>query len=555
MLCLLVLLSACGGDNGSGAPPAPPAPSNSQGQVAAPALAQKVSFYAASRFAEQASFGPTPALVAELQAKGFERWIDEQFALPASQIDLGPYVQSEQNTFGPELTKRYQSEFPQLALAAPDQLRVRTTWSISQFIVNSDRKGDGRGNIEWINLLLRNSLGRYDQLLYEVTLNPAMGFFLDNLQNRPKSSQCPHCAPNENYARELMQLFSIGVIQLNSDGTPKRDARGRFFETYTQRDVEELARVLTGWSHDGTPGATAPPARYDGWIKPMVPTWAAWERDSGRKQVMGKVFPAGQTPYKDLRDAIDMLMEHPNIAPFVAFRLIQHFVKSNPTPAYVERVAKVFINNGQGVRGDLKAVVRALLLDTEARAGDVPGQGLRDGGKFREPFLYSTALWRGLGCQRFPKTPWEPNGPALTSQQPFHAESVFSFYAPTDRVPGSNLLAPEQRLVTGPEFRNRLSHPTLPIRNSGGPGSRYQGYTEAGCDIDGPTTLWKQSPRALLDWMSMRYFRGAMPPALRAQLEQFATSSSPPWPTNEHRTAMLVQLNLALSTSSFGVMK
>ena len=255
--CLLV---ACGGGEPT-ASESPSAPSPSAGQVAAPAAASKVSFYAASRFAEQVSFGATPALVAEIQAKGYEKWIDDQFALPIVPIDIKPaeaiYAYGQNDQVPQELMNYLEREFGRRAVGGNDQLRLRVTWSLSQFVVAAASKGELPGWVTWTNLLHRHAFGRYGELLREASVDSHMGTYLDNDQNRPKSAECQHCAPNENYARELMQLFTVGVLKLNADGTPQRDSRGRFLETYTQGDVEELARVLTGWTRDYASGTTA----------------------------------------------------------------------------------------------------------------------------------------------------------------------------------------------------------------------------------------------------------------------------------------------------------
>ena len=563
LLPLVLATAGCGGGAQSTSPAAPTrtsaspataaegAEQGSKGQVAAPAAAARVSFYAAARFAEQASFGPTPALVAELQAKGFERWIDEQFALPASQIDIAPYGFVDPT---PQAEwQRFHAEFPTLSVRAPDQLRLRVMWSLGQFIVVSHRKGDLHGALHWMNNLNRWSLGNYSDLLYAISVDPMMGQYLDNLQNRPKSAECPHCAPNENYARELMQLFSLGVYKLNPDGTPQRDNRGRLIETYTQKDVEELARVLTGWTINNDP-PNRPVRNWANWAKPLVPSTWPPERDSGQKVVLGKTFPAQQSTEKDLRDAVALLMAHPNTAPFVAQRMIQHLVKSDPTPAYVGRVAAVFRDNGRGQVGDMKAVVKAVLLDREARMGDDPATASIPSGKFREPVLHSAALWRGLGCQRYPRNNW--GGIAITgSQNPFGAESVFGYYAPTDRAPGSNLLAPEQRLLTPLEIRDRIALPEWPGEYRPNQPRDWSAFNDSGCQLAELSAAFRSSPREFLDLLSRRYFRGAMPPTLRSNIEQMMREPWPPWNRDDPHEGALRMLGYALATPYFGVIK
>lgn len=512
--------------------------------------ASSVSAYAAARFAEQASFGASPATVAAIQQMGFERWIDQQFALAVSEADVKPFLEYR-DPQPPEEHRRYEAMFPDMAVGAQDQLRLRVAWALSQFIVVSDRTIDRVGVLYWFNMLQRNALGRYDQLLYDVSVSPAMGVYLNNNQNRPKSAECQHCAPNENFARELMQLFSLGVVKLTADGQSIRNPDGSFAESYTQRDVEEMARVLTGWQNDPSPN-NRPQRNYANWGKPMIPSTWPPERDSGSKVVLGKVFPANQSQEKDLRDAIDLLMSHQNIAPFVAIRLIQHLVKSDPSPAYVARVASVFRNNGQSVRGDMKAVVKAVLLDAEARRGDDPKLAAATDGKIREPFLHFTAAWRGLGCERAPSNEWGLSLPG--TQRPFNAESVFSFYAPTDRAPGSNLLAPEQRIVTTGELTQRLSLNSNLMRWSpDDPPAALSSFRASRCEIDKFVDAYASSPSDFAKILSDRFFRGAMPYALRYDIEQLI--KRPQWNANSPEQGALRMIDYALSSPYFGVIR
>jgi uncharacterized protein (DUF1800 family) len=548
------LLAACnGGADTATAWPQEAEPSASSGQVAA-AKSYKVSYYAAARFAEQTTFGPTPALIEELRTKGFAQWIDEQLALPAKVIDVAPVNITDRN-LTPEENAYYRVTFGNLALTAPDQLRLRTVWSLSQFIVVG-RKSSGAAlaSVSWTQMLLDNALGNYGELLRKVSIHPTMGNFLDNAQNRPKSAECPHCAPNENYARELMQLFSIGVMKLNPDGTPKRDAQGRIQETYTQRDVEELARALTGWQYDPDPPNRG--TNFGNWLKPMVPSTWPPERDSGQKVVMGRVFPAGQPAPKDLDDTIDLLMKHENIGPFVALRLIQQFVASDPSPAYVKRVADTFRNNGAGVAGDMKAVIKAVLLDTEARLGDDPAKLQAGFGKYREPYLWEWAAYRALGCQRVFITNSYIPGPGLDPyrnpvQEFLNQESVFGYYLPTDRSPATNVLAPEQRLVAADELSGRMNQ--FSNLNWNLQTQKYDGklYKDAGCNIAPLVAAFEKSPRGYLDYLSATFFRGAMPQSARRQVEE-AIALGLPSSGSPTESALLV-LGFALTLPDYGV--
>ena len=521
-------------------------PSPSAGQVAAASAAPKVSFYAASRFAEQASFGPTPALVAELQAKGFEKWIDEQLALPASLIDAAPVANPAPTN---PVTSAYMwSTFGGLAMTAPDPLRLRVSWSLAQYIVVM---GTNIGRVNWFNLLQRRAFGRYGELLRDLSVDASMGNFLDNAKNRPRSPECPSCAPNENFARELMQLFSLGLYQLNPDGTPVLDARGRKIETYTQRDVEELARALTGWTHD-----IRDPSWPDDWVsRPLIPSLHPTDRDSAAKTVLGRSFPAGQSQQKDLDDTVAMLMAHANIAPFVGLRLIQHLVKSSPSPAYVGRVAAAFRNNGSGVAGDMKATLKAVLLDPEARRGDDPAQAARSDGKYREPVLWHWHFFRAVGCQRALYTPrtdgldpfWEP-----IVQVPFRYPNVFGYYQAGDRSPGATMLAPEQRLVTSAEISSRFSALSRASTRQGERVNSIDIYERSGCDLQPLINAFQASPQAFTELVSMRFFRGAMPAPLRRTVEEMMGSSEWRQPYAPH--TMLNILGWALSTPHFGVM-
>jgi len=532
--------------------------SASSGQVA-PQKAYKASYYAATRFAEQATFGPTPALIEELRTKGFAQWIDEQLALPPTKVDPAKFTQFD-NLSGDFFTvwNPWMAELHRLWLTAPDQLRQRVTWSLSQYIVVSSQRLDPAAVGIWFNQLHDMALGNYGDLIYGISTNAAMGFYLDNVQNRPKSAECPHCAPNENYARELMQLFTLGVVKLNADGSTVRQANGRPAETYTQRDVDELARVLTGWTY--APRAPGAPVdrNFGNWEKPMVPSTWAPERDSGAKTVLGRVFPAGQSQQKDLQDVVALLMGHQNIAPFVALRMIQHLVKSNPSPAYIARVGAVFRDNGKGVAGDMKAVVKAVLLDPEARAGDDPATLAKGDGKVREPVLHLVGMLRGLGCQRAPVEPWNGRPMVAYDQNPFNQNSVFSFYAPTDLSPGRNVLAPEQKLLTAKEFRERLWQLQYMLlydwQKVGWEQAREAGLQrlrDAGCGFDALVAAYRNSPRALIDLLGPRYFRGAVPAQLRVELEKLATTwkSTYGWSDEE---IVVKLLTMALMHPAYG---
>ncbi|MFC0169021.1 DUF1800 family protein [Pseudoduganella danionis] len=539
---LLPLLLAC--SPGSQTPPA-----ESAGQVK-PQAELRMNFYAASRAAEQVSFGANPALVAELQRKGLASWIDEQFALPPSTAVSPTWVRyyDDKNELASNRAGNFPSDqFWRRALSAPDQLRQRVTWALFQFIPVA--QGQPNGQVQYYNMLINNAFGTYPQLLHEVTVQPMMGWYLNNETNRPPSPQCLGCTPNENYARELMQLFSIGVVQLNSDGSVIRDANGKPRETYTQKDVEALARALTGWRGAWDNDPLSKMANFD---QRMTPEAEAFLHDSKAKVVMGMPLVAGMGAAAELDAVIALLMQHPNVAPFVSLRLIQHLVTSNPSPAYLSRISTVFRNNGSGVAGDLRAVVKAILLDPEARAGDVPGQQTRQSGKFREPVQWMSALMRGLACtaplySSDGKSQWVVGPPG---QPPNAPPSVFSFYQATDRVPGSNLLAPEQKIVGTMELNSRLGMLNWHLLDSNNPASASN-RSNSGCDLSTPAQLLRTDPTAFLDMVSQRWFRGAMPPTLRSKMATLMQSET--WNSNEEGALTMIQF--ALASPYYGVMR
>ena len=498
--------------------------------------AATVSHYAAARFADQVSFGATPALVAEIEQKGFVQWIDDQFALPVSKIDASPAkVYDDQDRIKTNAVIIYTTDQLYIAmLASPDQLRHRVSWAMSQFVTISLGKVQQYGTMLYANFLQDHAFGNYGSFIRALSVNPPMGVYLDNIQNRPTSSECLGCAPNENYARELMQLFTLGVIKLNADGSTVRDAQNKPVETYTQEDVEQLAAALTGWSM-----ATAPKfdyGRFDGVL--LREPWTA-AHDRKAKKILGTTLPAGNEADVELDSVVTILMAHQNIAPFISLRLIQHLVTSDPTPAYIARISAVFRNNGKGVVGDMKAVVKAILLDAEARAGDQIGAGTTRFGKMREPILWYTAFLRGLGCTK-PLHFREGGVFVPLSQRAFEPISVFSFYAPTDRAPGSNLLAPEQKLLNAPEFSSRIGGYDWTVPSNA-----------IDCPLDEIGRAYSESPQAILNLISERYFRGAMPPTLRQTLIELAPTIYGTDPNHKAKTL----LTYALTTPYFGVIR
>lgn len=426
---------------------------------------------AAARLLQQATFGTTMADIAEVQRLGYEGWIDAQLQLPTSKHL--PYLE-QLKAQGEKVYQNQRLESWWLhSLTAPDQLRQRVAFALSQIFVVSDNaselKNEAFGMANYYDLLAENAFGNYRELLEKVTLSPIMANYLTMIKNEkpnPKTGR----QPDENYAREVLQLFSIGLWELNLDGTRKTDRFGLPIPTYNQDIIVGFAHVFTGWNY-----ADATGWRYGKrqMLKPLQ-LWPDYHATGEKLLLNGVVLPAGQSGEQDLQQALDNIFAHPNVGPFISKQLIQRLVTSNPSPAYVRRVAKVFNNNGQGVRGDLGAVVKAILLDAEARN---PAKAQRsDFGKLREPLLQVSHLWRAFAARadNGKYQYWNPEFDL--GQAPLRAPSVFNFYFPDYAAPGviadSGLVAPESQLAiesTVIRTSNWLFHSIL----THVPGSRY----------------------------------------------------------------------------------
>jgi Protein of unknown function (DUF1800) len=406
----------------------------------------------ADRFLEQTTFGPTPALITQVQYSGLQGFLTAQYALPVTPY---PLPISGESGLG-SVQQRY---FVQ-DLTAQDQLRQRVAFALAQILVIGGNKvTDPTGYTNYLQLLEKDSFTNYRQIMGDVTLSPAMGDWLDMVNNgKPNVSRGDHA--NENYAREFMQLFTIGTAQLNPDGSNQLDSSGNPIPTYTQDTVEAFALAYTGWTYPTAPGATQQTYNPAYWTGPMVGVDS--NHDMSAKQLLvypgaagGGALPAGQSAVQDLNGAMDNVFNHPNVGPFVSRELIQHLVTSNPSPAYIQRVASVFNNNGAGVRGDMKAVITAILMDPEARRGDDPATAVGTDGHLQEPILYMTGLLRGFGATS--------DGSNLAyygstmGQEALMSPSVFNFYSPNFVIPGTTAYGPEFQILTTATSLNRVN--------------------------------------------------------------------------------------------------
>ena len=401
-----------------------------------------MTFLAAARLLEQATWGPDATNIHNLQKVGFGTWWNQQLAAP-------PSTYFDDTNFPYDLTA-LQIQFVSNALTASDQLRQRVAFALSGFIVVSGvKEGTGDKFAPYLNILSKDALGSYSKLLTDISLCPSMAMYLDMADN-DKANPALGSVPNENFARELMQLFSVGPVVLNPDGAIQYDSKGVQIPLYGPEVIPQMAKVFTGWTYPGIPDPVTghSPKNFHGVMQAVEQN-----HDTNSKTIFGGVvLPAGQTARQDLDATIATLVNHPNCAPYVAFRLIQHLISANPTPAYVRRVATVFSQT----KGDLSAVVLAILTDTEARQGDNPLYvPSTNSGHLSEPVLFTLASIRGLGAQ--PPPGWVLSRfTANMGQKLFYPPSVFGYYSPYFRT-DTGLISPEFQTLSQPASLYRLN--------------------------------------------------------------------------------------------------
>ena len=478
----------------------------------------QVSLAAAARLLDQATFGPTLTDIQHVQAVGLDPYLNEQFAATPTLLADVPNPTPATCLNNPANCE--QSEWWQAALTGPDQLRQRVAFALSEMFVVSTNSVSGYAVTPFQNLLVKDAFGNFSTVMHDVALSTAMGAYLNMLNsNKPATGQIA----NENFARENMQLFTIGLNLLNPNGTQMLDGSGKPIPSYTEAQVEAFARAYTGWTYATSTGGSPTKfpngtANYDALMAPVESA-----HDTTAKILLnGTTLPAGQTAEQDLAGALGNIFAHPNVGPFVCTQLIQHLVASNPSPAYVGRVAAVFADNGSGVRGDMKAVVRAILEDPEARAGDA--NPAFDGGHLREPILYLANVMRGLG---FVNT--DPNGfyesasnySGSLSERPYASPSVFNFFPPSYVVPGTTVLGPEFSLENTASAILRLS-----LANS----VVYNGISGFKVDLSATSALglMASNPGNLVDALGNIFLHGEMPTNMRTAIVNHITTLTDP---------------------------
>ena len=493
------------------------------------------------RLLQQATFGPTYAEAQRVVSMGISAWIDDQFTQPISgypdtkynRIQLKttldctttdpnkvaypadhPYATCVRDHLSLAMLQR---DFFTNAVYAPDQLRQRVAWALSQIIVTSGNEADlsyAHVMSRYQNLMFNNAFGNYETLLQQVTYSPAMGNYLDQVNNDRASGTK---VPNENYAREIIQLFTIGLDELNPDGTTINDVNGMPVPTYDQNTIKEFAKVFTGltFADPANPTLTQAPKKQNVFYAlPMIPypvgTTSGHEQ-SVKNLLNGTVVPAGQTVQQDEFAAVRNVFMHPNTPVYISKQLIQRLVTGNPSPAYIQRIQNVFVNDGTGVRGNLKAVVKAILMDPEAR-----GQGSANDptyGSLKEPVLMITNLIRGLsGITDGNRL--EGNASNL-GQRPYFSPTVFNYFPPDQTIQGTTIVAPEFLIHTTQTAINRTNLVYNMITNPSQADTTIAGSTGTRLNTMQFESL-AANPQAMVDQVDLVLTDGQTPSAAKA---------------------------------------
>jgi uncharacterized protein (DUF1800 family) len=488
----------------------------------APSAAQSIAVAivnsrAAVRLLDQSTFGASDAQLVEVEAKGMENFLATQFQASASIYpDPDPSLNDVSSV---------QAVFFQNAVnpaVNSDQLRQRTVFCLSQiWVVSGNTVNQPKFYTPYLRVLAADAFANYRTLMEDVTLNPGMGIYL-NMADNAKPNPAAGTHANENYARELLQLFTLGPNLLNPDGTPVLQPDGSFVPTYHQQDIQALARAFTGWTFPGPPLDCANQV-YNNSSNPLAGVGPMPACDNNHdvdpKTVLGTTLPGGQPAQKDLDAALDIIFHHPNLPPFIGQRFIRYFVTSNPSPAYVTRVASAFAAGsfnsngatfGSGQRGDMQALIAAVLLDPEARRGDIPATENPLDGHLREPVLLIANVLRAFhGTTDGQNLGWVAG---YLGETLFYAPSVFNFYAPTFKIPLTqpSLFGPEFQIYTTASSLNRVNIVEALIfsPSSVGPGTQD--------DLSDIAALG--DPNMMLDALNLRLLHGTMSDPMRASI-------------------------------------
>jgi uncharacterized protein (DUF1800 family) len=491
-----------------------------------------VSQSAAVRFLEQSTFGPTPELVTQVQQTGFDPFLQAQFGAPVS-----AYPAPLSTDMG---LAKVQNQFFLNGVNDADQLRQRIAFALNEiWVVGENKVNDPTGYTNYMQALTNDALGNYYDVMTDVTLTPAMGHWLDMVNNdKPATGQ--HA--NENYARESMQLFTMGLSQLNTDGTQVLDGSGNPIPTYTQNDVMALGRSFTGWTYPTMSGATLlkhNPSYYGG---PMVPFES--NHDSGAKTFLGQSVAAGQSAEQELANVLTIIFNNSNLPPFVCQQLIEKLVTSNPSPAYVARVTAAFTSGkfqsyGSGKRGDMQAVAAAILLDAEARRGDSQTTAVATDGKLREPVVMMVGLARAFHANT--------DGTGFTgqsgnmSQSLFNSGSVFNFFPPESLIPGTTLNGPEFAIFNTSTALNRVNFINTLV----------YGKLSSTTTVDFTPVINAGTPDQMVSWLNNLFLHGTMSSQMQSSIMTALGAVSSTDTTNLAKTAIY----LVTSSSQYQVQR
>jgi uncharacterized protein (DUF1800 family) len=522
--------------------------SSSSNSISAQVIgAAAVSATAAARFLDQTSFGPTATTISHVEQIGLQAALTEQFNQGTTQFSEPPSPDTA--VCGFTNWRCTQSEFLNVAVWGPDQFRQRVAMALSEIFVAPIEQDNAMPF--YLNTLAADAFTNYRTIMQDATLSPAMGDYLNMVNSgKPPTGQIA----NENYGREMMQLFSLGVNLLNPDGSLQTDGSGNPIATYTELQVEAFARAYTGWTFANTDGSSPSSFNYtSNWLHLMVPVED--KHDTTSKTLLnGTTLPAGQTAEQDLKGALDNIFAHPNIGPFVCRQLIQHLVTGDPRPAYVSRVAAVFADNGSGVRGDMKAVLTAIIMDPEARAGDVQTGDQADtnpavdGGHLRESLLWTMNLLRGLNAAQTPANSYSYvnfMSSTLTSvgEAPFNQSSVFNYFPPSYIIPQTTLNAPEFSLENTGSVVPRMSIADKVIHNED---------SAPVIDLSATSVIGQQAsdPTQLVDYLGMLFMHSQMPSDMRTALIETITAI----PATDLQSRAEVAVFLVVTSSQYKIM-
>ena len=515
----------------------------------------------AARFLTQSTFGPTVNSIQHLvELENYEEWIDEQVNLPSSYHRPSIKTSLFRENGKPSGQFGRMNRWWDVTVFSDDQLRQRVAFALSEIFVvsdfNSSLKTPRDMLAEYNDILVRHSFGNFRDLLEDVTLSPAMAVYLSMLGNsKPKPSI--NRRADENYAREILQLFSIGLIELKNNGLPRLGDNGKPVETYSQDDIVNLARIFTGWAWDAEKyirGSSAGNKRPELVNKPLI----AFDRfhDQDEKIFLGVTFPAGQTAEEDLELALNTIFNHRNIGPFIGKQLIMRLVTSNPSPGYVSRVTRIFNNNGEGVRGDLKEVVKAILLDPEARGSS----GSIKFGKLKEPLIRLTHLWRAFHASPRKKiAPKHANYMAFhyykpeqqLSQAPLRSPSVFNFFrpdfSPLGKIKEQGLVAPEFKISSESRLQ-KLDDTFISFATVGG----FKRTDPVKLDLTDEVAMI-DNPEEFIEYLDVLLTSGSMSTGLKKILLKYLSSNR--IDTNDDEKIVRNIIALIISSAEYSIQR